>query len=562
MLDILRTKLRLLNLLDKEITRQNNNVELIASENFVSDDILDALGSCFTNKYSEGYPANRISGNKGRYYGGCENVDEVEQLCCDIWLELFRAKENYHVNVQPHSGSQANMAAYFSVLNPGDTILAMTLDNGGHLTHGSKVNFSGKLYNMVFYNVDNNGLIDYDDLSDKIKWYHPNLVLAGASAYSRIIDFEKIKNFDKNIIFDGLYAASIGYFDKLLDNHGIKYDSLHMFHDVNFGGGMPEPKPKYLKELIEKVKLTPNSVGFANDGDSDRFGVINENGEYVSPNEIIAILDHLMAIVYPGFFRDKTHKIYNIEHSVSTMIEDVMFHLNKQICVVLKYTKEFGDNEEEKLEQFAQKATVSFMRRIPKVREYLETDLQAAYDGDPAARSKDEIVFSYPGLYAITVYRLAHELFLLGVPLIPRMMTEQAHSKTGIDIHPGATIGKYFFIDHGTGIVIGETTIIGCHVKLYQGVTLGALSTKGGQKLRDVRRHPTIGDNVTIYSGASILGGETVIEEGVVIGGNSFITQSIKKGTKVSVRNQELIYHSGDESLHHKEQDESWFYII
>lgn len=278
--------------------------------------------------------------------------------------------------------------------------------------------------------------------------------------------------------------------------------------------------------------------------------------------EIMDILDRLFSIVYPGFFRDKTHKIYNIEYSVSTMIEDVMFHLNKQICVVLKYTKEFGDNEEEKLEQFAQKATVSFMRRIPKVREYLETDLQAAYDGDPAARSKDEIVFSYPGLYAITVYRLAHELFLLGVPLIPRMMTEQAHSKTGIDIHPGATIGKYFFIDHGTGIVIGETTIIGCHVKLYQGVTLGALSTKGGQKLRDVRRHPTIGDNVTIYSGASILGGETVIEEGVVIGGNSFITQSIKKGTKVSVRNQELIYHSDDESLHHKEQDESWFYII
>ena len=146
--------------------------------------------------------------------------------------------------------------------------------------------------------------------------------------------------------------------------------------------------------------------------------------------------------------------------------------------------------------------------------------------------------------------------------LIPRMMTEQAHSKTGIDIHPGATIGKYFFIDHGTGIVIGETTIIGCHVKLYQGVTLGALSTKGGQKLRDVRRHPTIGDNVTIYSGASILGGETVIEEGVVIGGNSFITKSIKKGTKVSVRNQELIFHSDDEKLHHKEQDESWFYII
>ena len=278
--------------------------------------------------------------------------------------------------------------------------------------------------------------------------------------------------------------------------------------------------------------------------------------------EIMNILDELFSIVYPGFFRDKTHKIYNIEHTVSTVIEDVMFHLNKQIMVVLKYTKVFQDGEEEKLEEFSQNACVQFMKSIPKVRGYLETDLQAAYDGDPAARSKDEIIFSYPGIYAITVYRLAHELFLLNVPLIPRMMTEQAHSKTGIDIHPGATIGKYFFIDHGTGIVVGETTIIGEHVKLYQGVTLGALSTKGGQKLRDVRRHPTIKDNVTIYSGASILGGETVIEEGVVVGGNSFITKSISKGTKVSVKNQELVYHSDDETLHQNASDESWFYII
>ena len=148
------------------------------------------------------------------------------------------------------------------------------------------------------------------------------------------------------------------------------------------------------------------------------------------------------------------------------------------------------------------------------------------------------------------------------VPLIPRIMTEYAHSVTGIDIHPGATIGKYFFIDHGTGIVVGETTVIGEHVKLYQGVTLGALSTKGGQKLRHVRRHPTICDNVTIYSGASILGGNTVVEEGVVVGGNAFITKSVSKGTKVSVKNQELVYHSDDESLHQNEQDESWFYVI
>ena len=275
--------------------------------------------------------------------------------------------------------------------------------------------------------------------------------------------------------------------------------------------------------------------------------------------EIMDILDSLFSIVYPGFFRDKTHKIYNIEHSVSTMIEDVMFHLNKQICVVLKYTKEFCDNEEEKLEQFAQKATVSFMRRIPKVREYLETDLQAAYDGDPAARSKDEIVFSYPGLYAITVYRLAHELFLLGVPLIPRMMTEQAHSKTGIDIHPGATIGKYFFIDHGTGIVIGETTDIGNNVKIYQGVTLGALSTRKGQQLKGVKRHPTIRDNVTIYSGTTILGGETVIGKGATIGGNAFIVNSITEGMKVSIKNPELQF---SPDLSENNQDKYWYWMI
>lgn len=180
------------------------------------------------------------------------------------------------------------------------------------------------------------------------------------------------------------------------------------------------------------------------------------------------------------------------------------------------------------------------MKTIPKVREYVETDVEAGYEGDPAATSRDEVIFCYPGLYAITVNRLAHELYLLNVPLIPRIMTEHAHSKTGIDIHPGATIGKYFFIDHGTGIVVGETTEIGEHVKIYQGVTLGALSTRGGQSLRNKKRHPTIEDYVTIYSGASILGGQTVIGNNVVIGGNAFITSSVEPGTRVSVKNQEL----------------------
>ena len=192
---------------------------------------------------------------------------------------------------------------------------------------------------------------------------------------------------------------------------------------------------------------------------------------------------------------------------------------------------------------------------------YIKEEIKVVKERDPAIKSDIE-VFLYPSFKVMLHYRIAHKLYLKKHYFLARWVSQRGVRKTGIEIHPGATIGKYFFIDHGTGIVIGETTIIGCHVKLYQGVTLGALSTKGGQKLRDVRRHPTIGDNVTIYSGASILGGETVIEEGVVIGGNSFITKSIKKGTKVSIRNQELIFHSDDEKIHHKEQDESWFYII
>jgi glycine hydroxymethyltransferase len=179
-------------LIEKEKERQATTIELIASENFVSDNVLKALGSCLTNKYSEGYPNYERSGNRGRYYGGCQYVDMIEQECCDLWKQVFTT--NYHVNVQPHSGSQANYAAYAAILKPGDTILAMNLENGGHLTHGSSVNFSGKLYNMVFYGVDSNGYIDYIDLCDKIVTYKPKVIVAGASAYPREIDFAKIRN--------------------------------------------------------------------------------------------------------------------------------------------------------------------------------------------------------------------------------------------------------------------------------------------------------------------------------------------------------------------------------
>ena len=251
---------------------------------------------------------------------------------------------------------------------------------------------------------------------------------------------------------------------------------------------------------------------------------------------IIDIIEKLRRIVFPGYFTDKNYRTYNAKHNLSMLIEDVVFNLTRQIALV------FQDAGEDELaaQEHAQNTVLTFFEQIPQVRALVQTDLQAAYDGDPAATGMAEIIFAYPGLFAITVYRLAHVLYTLGVPMIPRIMTEHAHSVTGIDIHPGATVGKYFFIDHGTGIVIGETTVIGENVKIYQGVTLGGLSTRGGQSLRGKRRHPTIEDNVTIYANASILGGETVIGQGCVIGANAFITKSVPPCTTVSMKNQEL----------------------
>ena len=257
---------------------------------------------------------------------------------------------------------------------------------------------------------------------------------------------------------------------------------------------------------------------------------------------ITDILDKLQEIIFPGFFKPDTYKTYTVKSTVSMLVEDVLYNLKKEIAITLKYNPVFADSTECEVDGESQRIAIEFLKRIPKMREYIETDVSAAFDGDPAAYNREEIVVTYPGFYAIMVNRIAHELHLLGVPLIPRIMTEYAHSLTGIDIHPGATIGKYFFIDHGTGIVIGETTVIGDNVKIYQGVTLGALSTRGGQMLKNVKRHPTIEDNVTIYSGATILGGETVIGKDVVIGGNSFITSSVLEGTKVSVKQPELNY--------------------
>ncbi len=296
--------------------------------------------------------------------------------------------------------------------------------------------------------------------------------------------------------------------------------------------------------------------------------IIDKMEMFTQPDrdEVMEIVQGLKKIVYPGYFIDRSKKIYNLNYNVAVQIEDIMYNLNKQIAIALRFRPELNECPDCDLNSMAEDISVEFFKRLPKIREYLATDVEATFDGDPAAYSFEEIILSYPGLLAITIYRLAHELYVLNVPLIPRIMTEYAHSRTGIDIHPGATIGKYFFIDHGTGIVVGETTIIGEHVKVYQGVTIGALSTKGGQRLKSVKRHPTIEDNVTIYSGASLLGGETVIGEGAVIGGNAFITMPVAPGTRVSIKNQELQLKNGDgkksvESVD-MEADENWFYVI
>lgn len=278
---------------------------------------------------------------------------------------------------------------------------------------------------------------------------------------------------------------------------------------------------------------------------------------------ITELTEKLFRVVYPGFFKDRSYRVYNVKNNLSLVIEDIAYLLNKQIAIALEYNLHSG-GESEDIEGRSQLITLEFLKKIPAIREFIETDVQATMDGDPAAYSEDEIIFSYPGIHAITVHRLAHALHGLGVPVLPRIMSEYAHSRTGIDIHPGAKIGKFFFIDHGTGIVIGETTTIGHHVKIYQGVTLGALSTKGGRHLRSLKRHPTIEDYVTIYSGASILGGNTVIGEGAIIGGNAFITKSVAPGTQISVKNQELHYDKKKNIVNKAdfEEDEAWFYMI
>ena len=252
---------------------------------------------------------------------------------------------------------------------------------------------------------------------------------------------------------------------------------------------------------------------------------------------IIDIVRDLKSIVFPGYFSTDTSATVFPEYYVGHRLNDLYDRLKNQIEIALLYHGE----EPEEAAAHADRTACGFFEQLPEIQRLLLTDVQAGFDGDPAAKSKEEIIFSYPGLFAIYVYRLAHVLYKEEIPFIPRVMSEYAHGRTGIDINPGATIGEYFFIDHGTGVVVGETTEIGNNVKLYQGVTLGALSTRKGQQLANVKRHPTIRDNVTIYSNSTVLGGETVVGENTIIGGNTFITESIPANTKVSAKSPELV---------------------
>lgn len=251
-----------------------------------------------------------------------------------------------------------------------------------------------------------------------------------------------------------------------------------------------------------------------------------------SKRAVTALTLDLLRLLFPGFFDEKLIHSSEIKVETAALLDSILGNLEDEIRKSLEYHPPAGLAKKD-ITHEAHKLTVEFLGRLPHLREILQTDVEAAFNGDPAAASKEEIIVSYPFVEAISVQRLAHELFQKKIPLIPRIMTEWAHARTGMDLHPGAKIGPHFFVDHGTGTVVGETCVIGEHVKLYHGVTLGAKSTAHVEQLRGKKRHPTIEDRVTIYPGATILGGETVIGAGSTIGGNVFIMESVQPNSLV-----------------------------
>lgn len=280
---------------------------------------------------------------------------------------------------------------------------------------------------------------------------------------------------------------------------------------------MMEKEIKELYKTIQKTEVTKNC----------------EKANLPKYDEVMTLTENLRKLILFDFFSDVN--MFGMDKHFLGDAERVVFDLKQ--CVKACFRFDFSRDKKSDLvtTKFIDEKVTSYLSRLNKARELIAKDIDAAFDGDPAATSKELVAFVYPGVFAIVVYRLAHEMSKCDVPFLPRMMTEYSHGKTGIDIHPNAEIGERFFIDHGTGVVIGETTTIGDNVKIYQGVTLGALSTAAGQKLKGKKRHPTIENNVTIYSNATVLGGETVIGEGSIIGGGTFIIRSVAKNSRVSL---------------------------
>lgn len=279
--------------------------------------------------------------------------------------------------------------------------------------------------------------------------------------------------------------------------------------------------------------------GFAQNYASPEIFFTDPDRHFPNRDAIIGILADLRHLMFPRYFGDETPTGSDPRYFIGETLIRIEDSLRRQLREALLF-RDGGTMSSEEIDARVEEICATFLAKLPELHRLLLKDVQAAFDGDPAAQSKEEIIFSYPGFFAVFVYRIAHELYVQKVPLIPRIMTEYAHGRTGVDINSGATIGEYFFIDHATGVVIGETTTIGKHVKIYQGVTLGALSTRAGQQLSGVKRHPTIEDNVTIYSNASVLGGETVVGEGTVIAGGAFVTESIPANSRVSVKGVEI----------------------
>jgi len=262
-----------------------------------------------------------------------------------------------------------------------------------------------------------------------------------------------------------------------------------------------------------------------------------------SRDEIVALVPLLLELFYPGYYGRQDLVDENLEHHLTTLLASLRERLARQVETCLCFAREQAGSATSSCGGAARATTAALLARLPAIRDALVLDVQAAYDGDPAAQSLDEVILAYPGLLAITVHRVAHELYRLEVPLMPRILSEWAHTRTGVDLHPGAEIGASFFIDHATGAVVGETTRIGDRVKLYQGVTLGALShprDESGRVVRGTKRHPTVDDDVTLYAHATVLGGDTVVGADSIVGGSVFLTRSVPAGSRVAMKPPEL----------------------